>query len=440
MSRCRPATICVGHTLRSLARGWWLQLAMLGVLPMSFAVLGGSRFFAHNGTMVWVLCLAGWFTGMGVAGLGKWPNRVLTPGYARSLLATLIVVPASVALGWGVLSMLAGNRLPALGPGLLAGSACSLGFLVLGRNPFTLLIFALILVLPGPYFAFAARTGFHDSLYESLSEPWIQVSALGLAAAVLFLVNGRLKSPRFEPVALVGSNPVHPDSKMSGSGGVRLPAHGSHTRLIGRELLWGSPLVVFAVVLALFDNVASALGATSTITSISTFLGTLLFLAACVGIAFARTEPFLQNVHLVLLSDWLCGASDSRLGLGRWCGDWVLVRAVAWLPAGLAGAGVIALADMGPNPMFDAVLVLQLFVLLKIGVEFGFLRSVPMPAGRRNFTLGLAGAFIGGFLWILLWFDLPGPGMAALLLGCVGSAFFALWSARRALSKVEILV
>lgn len=439
MSRCRPATICVGHTLRSLARGWWLQLAMLGVLPMSLAVLGGSRFFAHNGTMVWVLCLAGWYTGMGVAGLGKWPNRVLTPGYARSLLATLIVVPASVALGWSVLSMLTGNRLPALGPGLLAGSACALGFLVLGRNPVTLLIFALILVLPGLYFALAARTGLHDSLYKSLSEPWVQLSALGLAAAVLLLVNGRLKSPRFEPVALVGSNPVHPDSKMSGWGGVRLPVYGSHTRLIGRELLWGSPLFVFAVVLALFDSVASALGGTSTVTSISSFLGTSLFLVACVGVAFARTELFLQNIHLVFLSGWLCGASDSRPGLGRWCGDSVLVRAVAWLPAGLAGAGVTALADMGPNPMF-AVLVLQLLVLLKIGVEFSFLRSVPMPAGRRNFTLGLAGAFTGGFLWILLWFDLPGPGMAALLLGCVGSAFFALWSARRALSEVEILV
>ena len=80
MSRCRPATICVGHPLRSLVRGWRWQLAILGVWPMFCAVLGGSRFFAHNGTMVWVLCLAGWYTGMGVAGLGKWPNRVLTPG------------------------------------------------------------------------------------------------------------------------------------------------------------------------------------------------------------------------------------------------------------------------------------------------------------------------------------------------------------------------
>ena len=402
--------------------------------------LGGSPFFAHNGTLVWVLCLAGWFTGMGVAGLGAWPNRVLTPGYTRSLLATLIAVPACIALGWGVLAMLAGNRLPALGPGLLAGAACSLGFLVLGRKPVTPLFFSPVLVLAGGYFVFVSRTGFHGSRYESLSEPWVQLAALGLAAAVLFLVNGLLKSPRFEPAALVGGSQVRPDSKRSGAGGVPLPANGSYSRLVGRELLLGSPLVVFAAALAMFDGVASAPGGTSAVISIGTFLGTTLFLVACVGIAFSRTEPFLQNAHLVLLAGWLCGASDSRPSLGRWCGDSVLIRAVAWLPAGLAGAGVIAFADMGPNHLFDAVLVLQLFVLLKIGVEFGFLRSVPVSAGRRTLTLGIAGGCLGGLAHVLLWFDLPGPGIVALSLGCVGSAFFALRAARRALSKVEILV
>lgn len=426
MSRYWPATMGVGRTLRSLTRGWWLQLAICGILPLLFGALAGSPFFANNGTMVWVLCLAGWFTGMGVAGLGNWPNRVLTPGYARSLLASLIIVPVSVALGWGMLSMLAGNPLPALGPGLLAGSACSLGFLVLGRHLVMLLVFAPILVLPGPYFAFVSRTGFHAALYEPLSEPWVQLSALGLAAIVLFFIRGLLKSPRFVPVALAGTFPVHPDSKMSGLGGARLPSYGSYAQLIGRELLLSSPLVVCAAVLAMFDG--------------STLLGNALFLVACVGTAFARTEPFLQNVHVVLLSGWLCGSADSRRRLGRWCGDSVLVRAVAWLPAGLAGAGVIALADMGPNHMFDAVLVLQLFFLLKIGVGLGLLRSVPVPAGRRNMTNVLLGGCIGSFVWLLLSFDLPGPGMAALLLGCVGTAIFALRSARRALSKVEILV
>jgi len=405
--------------MRSFLRGWWLVLSMmvalLGLL-LAIAGSGGPTIAASNGTSMGLLMIYGWFAGSGVAALAGWPNRVLTPGFANSLLTMLILFLGVVTLACGTLSAWMGNPMPAAGPFFCMGLASAYTLLLVFGRPVALLV-GLVLFLAGPFVLFAAAAGLHDGLFNALSRPSSQIVALVLAGVLILLIKRRLDSPDFEPPAILG--PFTPGNVQDTPSYGSLVAYGSHSKRLARELLYG--LLPVGAALALL-RVGSEL------------LVVVAFSVACIATALVRTEIVCGNIHRFVHFYWLAGAADSRSSLGRWCAITVLIAAIAWLPGGILGAHILE-----PGPALQTVLIVQVAVFFKIILTFGRAKTVPAGSARNLVAFGVA-SFFGYFAPMTAHSEFSLPVTVALVVGLVGTGGLAVLSVRRTVSRAPILL
>lgn len=402
--------------------GWWWVLLALAAFLAALPVIprwDGTPVLASNVVPVWMLIMCGWFAGAGATALASWPNRILTPGYANSLFTMLTVFLCFVAVSCAALAVLAGNPMPAVGPALLAGSALTYAFLLgVGRPPNAMVGF--VVVACNPYLLIASFLGLHEVFFRFLSDPWVQFLALVLAGFVLLLIKRHLHSPDFQPAPV--SEPFRMRSLQEPHGS--LVPYGSYAKTIAKELGYGSILVGVALVLLIVD---------------AGFIATLVFVTACVSIAALRTILLCDNIHRFVHLYWLVGAAESRSGLGRWCAKTVLIRTLAWLPAGLVGTCLLAPSSK-PIALANMLLLVQAAIFLQILLLFARVKLVPVASARYVLSMVVPGFVVLWSALTTLLVELPVPVTAGLVLGVIGTGALTIVCVRRTVAAAGIVV
>ena len=410
----------VAFVLRSLLQGRWPQLVAFTPLVLFVVVLGNPA--VTPGIAVWIMGLAGWIAGVTAADLANWPNRTLVPGYSNSLCLMVLVVLALVPLGGTLLWMLLGGPPPPYGPGLLWGALIAFWFVHFGATLATLNTALVVILPPAFYLVWAAKEGLHNWLFELLTVPRVQLIALALAMPVLFFIGRRLAAP--DLAASPGFDALaqeRPHTKLIG------PVHGWH-KDIGREVAASAPLVVCALLLGSLVDAG-----------IMPDVLPIIFTLSCLVYAYARVAGVLADVHVLFCSCWFSGTTETRKGLGRKCALAILVRGLAWLPAGLVGAATLAVAEAHQRTQFDEVLLVLLPILLMVALFAGTASRLPLL--RNRWTIGLFGVCTGTLLarWLVVGFELGTPGRWVLVFGLAGLALTIWIAVARSLSTAEII-
>ena len=403
--------------LRSLLQARWPQIAAFTPFVIFVAVLGGHA--VASGIAVWVMGLAGWIAGVTVADLGNWQNRTLVPGYSSALFRTVLVVLVLMPLGCALLWSVAGNPLPPYGPGVLAGTLMALWFVRFGVSRAILNTALAAILPPGFYLVWAAKHGLHHSFFETLTDSRVQVSSLALATLGLLLIRHRLNIPTL--VAHPGFDAITRDLPRT----KLIDLVGGSQAGFTREVVLSVPTVVLALLLVFLVGITQSPMPT-------------IFTSVCLAWAVIRVLGLLPNIHVLLCSYWFSGAVATRRSLGRKCALAILVRGLAWVPAGLLGAATLGSGETQRQTQFDEVLVVLLPTLLAIMLFASNLSRLPYQPSM-TWQVVFIGVLSGGFLPILR-YDLElgwiGRGVFAL---CLAGLAVATWFVvARALARAEI--
>ena len=404
------------NTLRS-----WGPL--LGVTPFLALLLGfWSAAFASNVILLAVMCFAGQFVGTGVGNLRNWPGATLTPGYSRGLFTASLVALSIAVVAWGMVFAAAGNPEPALGPGLLAGSLVALGFVRFAHSP-PLLVVSLLFVqglfLGAIVVVLATALGQEAEVFKALSNPWVNAGSLVGTGIALWALWRVINSP--VPVARSGMPRGATFPRISG-----LPTRrGPRQPFRWIETVLGSAAIVgLAVLLRLWEP--------------STFVGTLLFIFPWIGAVFGDVFLSLGHLHGTFHFHWFFGGAHSRTHLARRGAATIILRALAWLPAGLVGAVILASGNGDQVSLLEEVLFAQTWVLATIMIATVGAKSLPIASPRLN-GVAVAMASFGGAFLPLAPLDLATKGYSVLILALVGSACAAAFLAKRTLSRADVL-
>ena len=405
----------------NMLRSW---APLLGISPFLAILLGlASPIFASNVILLAVMCFAGQFVGTGVGNLRNWPGAILVPGYARGLFTASLVTLTIAALAWGVVFTAAGNPKPALGPGLLAGSLVALGFVRFAHSPQVLvasLLFLYGLLLGGIIVVLATTLTQVDDVFMALSNPWANAGSLvgtGIALGALWrVINSPI--PGVRPDIPSGAGPLQPSGITT--------TRGRHQPPRWVQTAFGSAAIVgLAALLRLWEP--------------STFVGTLLFMFPWMGAVFVGAFGSLGHLHATFHFHWFLEVADSRTHLARRGAATTMQQALAWLPAGLAGAAILAYGNGDQLSLFEEVLIAQTWALVVIVIATAGVKRLPIAPSRLTWTSAIMAGF-GGALVPLTQLDLAATGYSVLILALVGSACVASVLVRRTLSQADVLV
>ena len=203
------------ETLRAFQRDCWLAIAGLGVGWLLVQDLTGDGQFNANSNIV-LLAVVGWFgwhlhDRFFLIRLG--PHPALTPGLGRSTMLVCLVLIGAVALVGAVFCWRSGNRVPALGPSVLLVTVTLTGAhrIRAARAVKWLMQFGafgviLLAVAEDEHLRTVARYA------ERLSDPWLQVGSL-VVAALACTLRKPMRHRAFLPVLIVPRWPHRaPDS------------------------------------------------------------------------------------------------------------------------------------------------------------------------------------------------------------------------------------
>ena len=422
-----PWSVRVVLLLGILLRGWWLHAAVLAVFPAPILLVGGRAFIDTFAAVAVVMSFAGVFVGVGAANLRNWPGATLVPGYLHGLFAATLFILGIAWSAWAAVCVLAGNPVPFLGPGLLVGLVVALCVVPLRHYAqfFAGLIFLMPVLVTGSALALGTRVGWYDANHELLAKPWVQVVAFAAAGMVLWMLWWIIRSPiRAGPTRppATGSIPVQPSGLPAAPASDRLP--------IGWvTVLWGSAaLVGLALLLRLSDP--------------APFWSTMGFLFPWGILAHYGGVYQLHHVHAVVHFLWFVDVAGSRADLARRGATTILLRAFAWLPAGLAGAAILALGSEYEGAFLQTLLIVQTFVLIMVSVCLVRVRRLPIGFTRLQWLYSQSGAFVGMLILSCWWGqqELAAVGYSVPILAVVWSAGIAALLAARTLSRAEVIV
>lgn len=401
--------------LRSVLGRWqWV-----GFIPFVIyvVVFGGPT--VATGMAVWLMGIVGWIAGTLARDLSTWPNRTLVPGYTKTLFHTVLVVLVLVPLGCGILWTMVGTP-PPFGPGLLWGTTMAL-CVVRFRSDRAALSTQLVGIIGlGFYLIWAAKQAMHPVVFESLTDLRLQLPTFALSTLTLSCIRRELNAPL--PATAPDIAAVEREPRLSKLVGLMA---GPRARL-RREVVASLPLVVLALLLMLLIRAG-----------ITTYPMSIVFAIACLVYALMRVVGRLANIHMPLRSFWLSGAVASRKALGRKCALPILLRALGWLPAGLAGAAILAIGTRQTDP-FDGVFLIALTMLLAVVLFFGNVRHIPSPT--RGWQVTAMATLCGGLMTPLVYgFELGWAGRSAVVLGLAVLAVATWYAVARALARAEIV-
>lgn len=406
----------------NMLRSW---APLLGIAPFLAILLGlASPVFASNNVILLaVMCFAGQFVGTGVGNLRNWPGAILVPGYSRGLFTASLVTLTVAALAWGVVVTAAGNARPALGPGLLAGSLVALGFVRSAHSPplsAVSLLFLYGLFFGGIVIVMAPALGHEDDVFNVLSNPWANVGSLVGTGIVLRALWRVIDSPvpAARPGIPRGAIPQQPSGLATTRGLRRSP------RWV--QTAFGSAAIVgLAGLLRLWEP--------------SNFVVTLLFLFPWFGAVFSSAFGSLGHLHATFLFHWFFEVADSRTHLARRGATTIMQQALAWLPAGLVGAAILAFGNGDQPALFEEVLIGQTWFLAAFIIATVGVKTLPITPTRLTWVSAITASF-GGALLALTRLDLAAIGYSVLILALVGCACVASVLVRRMLSQADVLV
>ena len=413
--------------LRVMLRGWWFLLAVWAGFSTLILLLGGRAFISSSAAGALVMCFAGLVVGVGIANLRNWSGATLVPGYPRGLFAATLVVLAVAWSACAAVCVLAGNPVPMPGPALLVGSIVALCLVPLRHYAqfVAALIFFLPVLLTGSALALGARMGWHDGTYPVLAKPSVQVASLTVAGLALWMLRRVVDSPIStappRPPA-TGRIPVQPSGVPVTPVTHRLPAHWV-------KLVAGSAaLVGLALLLRLSDA--------------APFWSTMGFMIPWGSLMVSAGIQQLHHVHAVFHFLWFLKVADSRVGLARRGAVTILLRAFAWLPAGLAGAVILAFGKEDHGALLGGVLLIQTLVLVMVAICLVGVSRLPIGWTRMNWLYSLSGGIVGAVILGSWWarLELAAVGYWLPVLAVVGSAGVAAFLATRVLSRAEVMV
>ena len=409
-----------------MLRGWWFLLSVLAVFSTVVLLLGGRAFIDTGAAGALVMCCAGTFVGVGTANLRNWSGATLVPGYGRGLFAATLVLLVVALSAWAAVGVLAGYRVPMPGFPFLIGSIITLCLVPLRHSaqPVAALIFFLPVLMTGSVLALGARTGWHDGGYEALAKPSVQAASVAVAGLALWMLWRVIDSP-------ISTAPPRPPATRS------IPVQPSGmpvTPLIHRQpghwlkvVAGTAALVGLALLLRLSDA--------------TPFWSMMGFMVPWGSLMVYGGIFQLHHVHAVFHFLWLLNVADSRVDVARRGAVVILLRAFAWLPAGLAGAVILAFGKEDHGALLGGVLLSQTLVLVMVAICLVGVSRLPIGWTRMNWlyssSSGVLGAVILGSWWARM--ELAALGYWVPVLAVVGSADVAALLATRVLSRAEVM-
>ncbi len=310
------------------------------------------------------------------------PITALLPGCATTLYWVCIFSLSVAALVGAVYCWLVGNTRPAFGPGLLVAVIilqCGASFGRQALGYVAALCFCSIAVAGIVGDAFLAALSQHTL---QMSDSWIQVSSLTLAAIVFAHFKRTLRKPptprvvscnleysanvRWMPAFCVRDQPLF---------GPSLPGNVWQGQRLAKETaLSGAAL---GVALALWIALPSRLVPDE-----------ILVVPWLIAIALQALLR-MHNVHRGLSFAWIHGtlpSRPSRTDLGHRFAVRIAVLAMPWLAAGVAGAALHWQYAGGDGTFFEELIVVQIGTFVAIALQC---RTRRLPAAP-NFVFALA--------------------------------------------------
>ena len=412
--------------LRAMLRGRWLLLAVFAGFSTLVLLLGGRAFIDTGAAGALVMCCAGMFVGVGTANLRNWCGATLVPRYGRGLFAATLVFLAVTLSAWVAVGVLAGHRVPIPGFAFLVGSVITLCLVPLRHYaPVAAFVYFLPVLMTGSVLALGARGGWPHGGYEALAKPSVQAASVAVAGLALWMLWRVIDSPIStappRPPA-IGRVPVQQSGVPVTPVTLRFPA-------LSVKLVAGSAaLVGLALLLRLSDA--------------GSFWSTMAFMLPWGSLIFSAGIHQLHHVHATFHFLWFLEVADTRVVLARRGAFTILLRAFAWLPAGLAGAVILAFDKEDHGALLGGVLLIQTLVLVMVAICLVGVSRLPIGWTRMNWLHSFGGGLLCAVIlrsWLAR-LELAAVGYWVLVLAVVGSAGIAAYLATRMLSRAEVMV